>query len=57
MHPEIVDVSQDGPSGPPTVQIEMASPQSGLRNRVRQIPDGLAHLSKYSLYCTYSFLF
>jgi len=46
--PESVDVSHDGPNGGTTVQIEMTSPQVGLRNRMRQTPDGLAHLSKCS---------
>jgi hypothetical protein len=53
--PEGIDVSQNGPSGRPTVQIEVTSPQTGLRNHVRQIPDGLAHLSKCSLYILSSF--
>ena len=39
-------MSQNAPNQPPTVQIEMAAPQTGLRNRVRQVPDGLAHPSK-----------
>jgi hypothetical protein len=54
--PEVVHISSNGPSGQRTVQIEMATPQTGLRNRVRQIPDGLAHLSKCSLYILFSFL-
>ena len=49
-HSEVIDVSQNDLSGPPTVQIEMVAPQTGLRNRVRQIPDGLAHLSKCGFY-------
>lgn len=44
-HPEIVNVSQNVPSRQSPVQIEMAPPQTGLRNRVRQTPDGLAHLN------------
>lgn len=55
-HPEVIDTSQNDPSRPPTVQIEMAAPQAGLRNRVRQVPDGLAHLSKCGFYLVLHFL-
>ncbi|CZR66398.1 uncharacterized protein PAC_16299 [Phialocephala subalpina] len=43
--PPDVGVSQNDPGRYPTVQIDMAAPPTGLRNRARQIPDAMPHLS------------